>query len=104
MKRAEILKTASDTVCTDREQQYGSPEDNFQTIADLWTAYIYGKGLSIHGTYGVPVKIKADDVAIMQALLKIGRIASGQTKDDNYVDGCGYLSCAGELASNGKSD
>jgi hypothetical protein len=35
---------------------------------------------------------------MMMALLKIARIASGQTKEDNYVDLCGYAACAGEIA------
>ena len=34
----------------------------------------------------------------MLALLKTGRIASGQTKADNYIDLAGYAACAGEIA------
>jgi hypothetical protein len=34
----------------------------------------------------------------MMALLKIGRIASGQAKADNYIDLAGYAACAGEIA------
>jgi hypothetical protein len=37
----------------------------------------------------------------MMALLKIGRIASGQAQADNYIDLAGYAACAGEIA--GKS-
>lgn len=42
MKRAEILETAKVCVCGKREQDYGSPEDNFQIIADLWSVYLGG--------------------------------------------------------------
>ena len=39
-KRAEILEAAKKCVCGDREQDYGSPENNFNTIASLWNTYI----------------------------------------------------------------
>ena len=38
MKRAEILDKAKQCVCGQREKEYGSPEDNFLTIAKLWSA------------------------------------------------------------------
>lgn len=85
MNRPEILEAAKKCVCGDREQDYGSPENNFRTIARLWEAY-----MSVHYS---PV-----DVAVMLALLKIGRVASGGFKDDNFIDLAGYAACAGELA------
>lgn len=85
--RKEILKQATDTVCTDREGQYGSPEDNFRRIADLWTTYC--------GGYSFEPK----DVAMMMSLLKIARIATGKHKDDNYIDLAGYAACGAELDS-----
>ena len=50
---------------------------------------------------GADVSVSAEDVAAMMALFKIARIATGQNKDDNWIDGCGYLACGGELC--GKS-
>ena len=85
--RKEILKQATDAVCTDREGQYGSPEDNFRRIADLWTTYC--------GGYSFEPK----DVAMMMSLLKIARIATGKHKDDNYIDLAGYAACGAELGS-----
>ena len=93
MNRKEILETAASYVTVDREAQYGSPEDNFQTIADLWNVYLYG--IAKDESY----EICAEDVAVMMCLLKIGRIASGQKKDDNYIDLAGYAACAGEIAT-----
>jgi hypothetical protein len=84
MTRNEILDTAKKCVSGDREQDYGSPENNFNRIADLWTAYL-----------GYPVNAK--DVACMLALLKIARIASGHAKADNWVDLAGYAACGGEI-------
>ena len=86
MKRADILDTAKECVCGQREQDYGSPEDNFQTIANLWTAYM-GVGFN------------SIDVAMMMALLKIARIRSGTGTDDSFVDLAGYAACGGEIAT-----
>lgn len=85
--RKSILAEAEKCVCTDREEQYGNAENNFALIARLWREYL-----------DTDNAITAHDVAIMMALLKIARIASGQTKEDNYVDLCGYAACAGEIA------
>lgn len=83
--RAEILDTAKRIVTGDREQQYGSPEDNFATIAGFWTTYLERE-------------VTAHDVAMMMVLLKVARIQSGQVKADNYVDLAGYAACAAEMA------
>lgn len=40
MTRSEILDKAKDIVNGQREQDYGSPEDNFNKIAMLWTVYL----------------------------------------------------------------
>lgn len=91
MNRADILQTAASIVTKDREQAYGSPEDNFRIIADLWNTYLC--------SCEVGLKIDAHDVAVMMCLLKIARIASGQKKDDNYIDLAGYAACGGEIAT-----
>lgn len=90
MTRKEILDTAAKCVCGDREQDYGSPENNFQTIAKMWDAYLKG---------GKKTAIDAVDVAAMLAMLKIARIASGHAKEDNWVDLAGYAACGGEIQS-----
>ena len=87
MKRADILHTAEKCVCGQREQDYGSPENNFQVIADLWRSY---KG----------VDFTATDVAMMMALLKIARIRGGNATEDSFVDLAGYAACGGEIATN----
>lgn len=85
MKRPEILDNAKKCVCGQREQDYGSPENNFQIIADLWSAY-YGK------------KFTALDVAMMMTLLKVARIRTGTATDDSFVDAAGYIACGGEIS------
>lgn len=90
MKRAEILETAKNYVCGDREQDYGSPKRSFETIADLWTVYLVARGK-------LTEYISSKDAAVMLALLKISRITTGQAKADNWVDLAGYAACGGEI-------
>lgn len=89
--RELILAEAARIVTTDREQQYSSPEDSFGLIADLWTSYFSAAGENT-------VKFYADNVAMMMALLKIARIATGHYKEDSYIDACGYIACGAEIA------
>ena len=97
MKRAEILAEAEKCVCGKREQDYGTPEDNFTTIGLLWSVYLraahpeLAKVLPING-------IEAKDVAVMMSLLKVARIATGSSPD-SFVDLAGYAACAGEIAT-----
>ncbi len=86
MTRAETLDKAKQCVCGQRENEYGSPEDNFMTIAKLWSAY-------------KDVDFSANDVAMMMALLKIARIRTGTATEDSFVDLAGYAACGAEIAS-----
>ena len=90
MKREEILEAARKCVCGEREEDYGSPEDNFQVIADLWGAYLRGYGYDID-------ELQPWNVAAMMALLKIARLASGRGTADSWIDLAGYAACGGEI-------
>jgi histidine ammonia-lyase len=87
MTRAETLDKAKQCVCVQRENEYGSPEDNFKIIADLWAVY---RG----------VEFTANDVAMMMALLKIARIKTGTASEDSFMDLAGYAACGAEIATN----
>lgn len=91
LTRADILHAAEKCVCGQREQDYGTPEDNFKAIAELWEAY-----LNKACTRGVNVCVEAKDVAAMMALLKIARIAAGGGKADSWIDLAGYAACGAE--------
>lgn len=99
MERKEILETAAKCVCGDREQDYGSPENNFARIAALWEVYLRDKVIP----FGKGIVIDPEDVAAMLVLLKIARIASGHAKDDNWIDIAGYAACGGEIESNSEA-
>ena len=87
MNRDEILNTAVDIVCGQREQEYGPPDDNFTTIAALWSDYLGYSALN------------AKDVAIMMILFKVGRLSTGAGSADTWVDIAGYAACGGEIAT-----
>lgn len=91
MTREEILREALRCVTGEREQQYGSPEDSFMAIAELWTVYLEHGCVEDNGA----VLLHPEDVAAMMALLKIARICTGKYKGDNWVDLAGYAACGG---------
>lgn len=82
--RKSVLEEAEKTVCQDRQDVYGKPENNFALIADLWSTYL-------------DRTVMAEDVAVMMCLLKIARIKTGKFKLDNYVDLAGYAACAAAI-------
>ena len=85
-KRTQTLEAAADLINGDREEDYGTPQDNFQRIALFWGMYI-----------GLP--IKPHDVALMMAMLKVARLAHDPSKEDSYMDAAGYIALANELAN-----
>lgn len=85
MRAHEYLEQAARLVAGDRQSQHGDKRENFQNIADLWSAY-----LGAH--------ITAEDVPLMMSLMKIARTKTGSHNPDDYLDGAGYLGCAGEVA------
>lgn len=115
MTREEVLEEAKKCVCGRREQDYGSPENNFQLIADFWNDYL---GLcnakmilnearsNLSNAYQIPYDevelpeirpLTVVDVSMMMALLKIARIKNGGGTGDSFVDLAGYAACGGEL-------
>jgi hypothetical protein len=84
--REEVLDEAKRIVMKDRNTNYGSPEDNFRDIAEMWTTY------SGHKFY-------AHDVAAMMILLKISRIKTSPGVRDHWVDVPGYSACGAQAYS-----
>ena len=83
-RRTEILHEAESCICGQCEQDYGSPESNFEIIANLWSDYL-------------DAEIPALDVAMMMVLLKVARIKNGGGSGDSFVDIAGYAACGGEI-------
>lgn len=83
-KREEILNKAAAAISGERDEHYGSPEQNFGRIADYWSVYL-------------DHIITQTDVAMMMVLLKMSRAMNDPTHEDNYIDIAGYAACAGEI-------
>lgn len=96
MTRSELLHAAEVCVCGQREEDYGTPEDSFRVIGELWETYIKEKCV---GDPAAEVCIVPEDVAALLALLKIARIATGHGKSDNWVDLAGYAACGKRVCS-----
>lgn len=82
-KRTKILNEADNLINGDRQEHYGTPQENFGAIAKMWSAYL--------GHYVSPT-----DVCHLMALLKIARLRNGPHVDSS-VDACGYMALGGEL-------
>ena len=90
--RADVLDTAKGYVLKDRNSTYGSPEDNFRRIAELWNAYLKIRPVDA----GAP--ITSIDVAQMMLLMKVARLAHNPTHKDSWVDAAGYAACGAGIA------
>lgn len=88
MNRADILAEASRIVTTERNNQYGEPENLFGVIGAYWGAHL-------------DHPVSAHDVAVMMGLMKLARMKANPKHLDSAVDACGYLAIAGELATGG---
>jgi hypothetical protein len=92
--REQVLDEAKKYISQDRTNVYGSAEDNFSTIADFWTTYLWRRGLVD------PLQELAPyDVAMLCGLIKVARIANSPHHHDSYVDLAGYAACGAEVAS-----
>ena len=90
MKRADILDTAKEYVTKDRATTHGDAESNFGLIATYWSAHL-------------DANVTAADVAILMTLFKLARAKGNIGNSENWVDGCGYLACGGEIATEPKA-
>lgn len=79
----EVLEEALNIINGHRQDDYGSPEDSFQNIANYWNAYF--EQIADKREDG----LTPEDVAMMMILFKIARLGHGYTRD-SVVDICGY--------------
>ena len=92
MTRAEILAEASRIVTTDRNNQYGEPEELFGVIAAHWTWWLQGKLAS-------GAVLTDYDVAQMMVGFKQARAKANPQHMDSFFDQCGYSAIAGEIGA-----
>ena len=89
-ERVEILNEAANLIVGQRQQDYGTPEENFQRMADYANIH-FKKNLENN------IPISARQTAEYMILLKMARTINSPTRD-SYVDIGGYAGIAGELA------
>lgn len=92
LSRRGILESAANCTLRDRDNVYGSPEDNFQVVADFWTT-LFGPLLK------PGARIQAYHVALAEDLLKTARLMQTPDHEDGWVDKAGYSACGGEVAT-----
>lgn len=85
--RQAILDKAAYLIDGDRANDYGDAQDNFERIATYWNTHL-----------GLIELITPTDVGIMMTLLKVARLHGEFKSIDSFVDVCGYMALAGEMA------
>jgi len=93
--RQHLLEEAMRITHRDRNSNYGNPEDNFQTIADLWNGYWNCRVKSKGGAQFM--QFNSADVAIMSMLIKVARLGNSQGHHDSAVDVAGYAACLADI-------
>jgi hypothetical protein len=89
-RRGEILDTAKGLTEGNRSAAYGEPIYNLTTAANLVKAYL--DGMANEDGFN------AVDMAAVNILIKISRIAVNHNHADNYIDAAAYAAIAGECA------
>jgi hypothetical protein len=95
-ERVQILNEAAGLIVGQRQEDYGTPEENFQRMADYANIH-FKKNLENN------IPISARQTAEYMILLKMARTINSPTRD-SYVDIGGYAGIAGELAKNEKTE
>lgn len=85
-----ILQEANRIIYGDREQAYGSPRFNLDTIAQFWSVYLKRKFPEHQTPFIDDMDITAEDVAQLMILLKTARLIHNPTHRDSLVDQAGY--------------
>ena len=98
MNRQRTLEMAAEIVASDRQRDYGTPERNFETIADLWRVYLDARLDACPEAKGGPIPLEPHDVAVMLGLVKVARLVTSPQKADNWIDLAGYAACGAEVA------
>lgn len=85
MNRTEILQHAADLLGNERQHDYGDALDTHERIAVIWSVILNDD-------------VRADEVALCMAAVKLVRASKQPGHTDSYVDAAAYVSLAGEFA------
>lgn len=87
----QTLDAAASAVCGSRNEDYGSPDDDFQTQAAMISAYLTRSN-------GYTVRVTSSDMAAIMICVKLAR-QSHAAKLDNWIDVAGHAACGAECDS-----
>lgn len=94
IESSKILDIAKEIIHGDREQAYGDPRFNLDTIAQLWSVYLQ----RLFYSWGIDgAELRAEDVSQMMILLKTARLIHNPTHKDSLVDQAGYAALQGRI-------
>lgn len=89
-ERVKVLREAAALITGDRQQDYGTPQENFGRSADLINArfsHLFRDG----------AKFSPSDIAVLMLLMKVARSVQSP-KRDTFVDMAGYAALGFELS------
>lgn len=84
-RASKLLIDAAMIVDGARQSEYGKPQESFEKLAALWSAY-------------TSIDISPHDACVMMSLLKVSRLAY-KPDEDSSMDGAAYLALASEVSS-----
>lgn len=85
--RVEALREAARLISSERNKQYGPPQENFNRIARLWSVIL-------------GIDVTEEDVAMCMVALKMARYASKSGyQPDTWIDIAGYAGCGYEVGA-----
>ena len=84
----------TDLLLEKRGNLYGGIK-NLELIAQLQDVYLRN---SVSQRFALNARVMAHDSVMLQVLVKIARIATGEFHEDNYDDAIGYLKLAKRVA------
>lgn len=87
MGNETVVDEALRIVRGNREGVYGPPDQNFRTIAAMWSAWLTVR-------LRAPVTLEPADICHLMILMKEARIANSPLHRDSLVDIVGYADCA----------
>jgi hypothetical protein len=90
--RARLLRDAEMAICNQKAEEHGPARENLGTIASMWSTYLAAIGHR---------PLMAHDVALMQNLVKISRLATNPDNADSWMDQAGYAGLGYEMRFEG---
>lgn len=87
-KRVTILADAAELIVGTRQEEYGTPQENFDRIARLWSIQIEKK---------LKEPLTPTDIALMMTQLKMARMVT-TPNEDSFKDAAGYVGIGYELS------